>query len=83
MRKLLVEDDALIGGGLQQGLQGEGFAVGWVQDGFDAGLTKWRKNDLNRGEAFFTLAVRKCIASRRRITKSIKQIFANAIISSH
>ncbi|CAM2161736.1 Response regulator protein PmrA [Paraburkholderia sacchari] len=38
MRILLVEDDALIGSGLQQGLQGEGFAVDWTQDGNAASL---------------------------------------------
>ena len=38
MRILLVEDDELIGSGLQQGLQGEGFAVDWVQDGNAASL---------------------------------------------
>ncbi|WP_042272747.1 response regulator [Paraburkholderia heleia] len=38
MRILLVEDDTLIGGGLQQGLQREGFAVDWTQDGDAAAL---------------------------------------------
>lgn len=38
MRILLVEDDTLIGGGLQQGLQREGFAVDWAQDGDAAAL---------------------------------------------
>ena len=38
MRILLVEDDELIGSGLQQGLQGEGFAVDWTQDGNAAAL---------------------------------------------
>ena len=33
MRLLLVEDDALIGSGLQQGLRREGYTVDWVQDG--------------------------------------------------
>ncbi|MDE2428217.1 MAG: response regulator, partial [Burkholderiales bacterium] len=33
MRLLLVEDDPLIGNGLQQGLRQEGFTVDWVQDG--------------------------------------------------
>ncbi|MDB5774081.1 MAG: basR [Herbaspirillum sp.] len=33
MRILLVEDDPLIGDGLQNGLRQEGFAVDWVQDG--------------------------------------------------
>jgi len=38
MRILLVEDDALIGSGLQQGLQREGFAVDWARDGDAASL---------------------------------------------
>lgn len=38
MRLLLVEDDPLIGNGLQQGLQQEGFAVDWVQDGAAAAV---------------------------------------------
>lgn len=38
MRLLLVEDDSLIGNGLQQGLRQEGFAVDWVQDGNEAVL---------------------------------------------
>jgi DNA-binding response OmpR family regulator len=38
MRILLVEDDALIGSGLEQGLQREGFAVDWAQDGDAASL---------------------------------------------
>ena len=33
MRVLLVEDDPLIGSGLEQGLKQEGFAVDWVKDG--------------------------------------------------
>jgi len=33
MRLLLVEDDAMIGSGLQQGLRREGYTVDWVQDG--------------------------------------------------
>jgi DNA-binding response OmpR family regulator len=33
MRLLLVEDDPMIGAGLQQGLRGEGYIVDWVQDG--------------------------------------------------
>src|SRR2546427_2328191 len=37
MRLLLVEDDALIGSGLQQGLRREGYTVDWVQDGKAAG----------------------------------------------
>ncbi len=38
MRILLVEDDTLIGSALQQGLQREGFAVDWAQDGDAAAL---------------------------------------------
>lgn len=38
MRILLVEDDELIGSGLQHGLQGEGFAVDWARDGNAAAL---------------------------------------------
>ena len=38
MRVLLVEDDPLIGNGLQIGLRQEGFAVDWVQDGHAASL---------------------------------------------
>ncbi|WP_027820851.1 response regulator [Paraburkholderia bannensis] len=38
MRILLVEDDTLIGSGLQQGLQREGFAVDWAQAGDAAAL---------------------------------------------
>lgn len=38
MRILLAEDDVLIGSGLQQGLQSEGFAVDWAQDGDAASL---------------------------------------------
>ncbi|WP_027820775.1 response regulator [Paraburkholderia bannensis] len=38
MRILLVEDDTLIGSGLQRGLQREGFAVDWAQDGDAASL---------------------------------------------
>ncbi|MHB1591305.1 MAG: response regulator [Sulfuricella sp.] len=33
MRLLLVEDDPMIGSGLQQGLRQEGYTVDWVQDG--------------------------------------------------
>jgi DNA-binding response OmpR family regulator len=33
MRLLLVEDDPMIGAGLQQGLRREGYTVDWVQDG--------------------------------------------------
>ncbi|TAM45196.1 MAG: response regulator [Burkholderiaceae bacterium] len=38
MRILLVEDDMLIGSGLQQGLRRNGFAVDWTQDGDSASL---------------------------------------------
>ena len=38
MRILPVEDDTLIGSGLQQGLQREGFAVDWAQTGDTAAL---------------------------------------------
>ena len=38
MRILLVEDDPLIGNGLQYGLRQEGFAVDWAQDGNAAAL---------------------------------------------
>ncbi|MFT4063859.1 response regulator [Paraburkholderia sp.] len=38
MRILLVEDDTLIGSGLQQGLQHEGFAVDWAREGNAAAL---------------------------------------------
>ncbi len=38
MRILLIEDDPLIGNGLQHGLRQEGFAVDWVQDGNAAAL---------------------------------------------
>ncbi|MFP3710702.1 response regulator, partial [Paraburkholderia sp. SIMBA_009] len=38
MRVLLVEDDPLIGSGLEQGLKQEGFAVDWVKDGHAAEL---------------------------------------------
>lgn len=38
MRVLLVEDDPLIGSGLEQGLKQEGFAVDWVKDGDAATL---------------------------------------------
>ncbi|RDK03427.1 response regulator [Paraburkholderia lacunae] len=38
MRVLLVEDDPLIGNGLQHGLRQEGFAVDWVQDGHAVAL---------------------------------------------
>jgi two-component system response regulator QseB len=33
MRLLLVEDDAMIGSGVRQGLRHEGYVVDWVQDG--------------------------------------------------
>jgi DNA-binding response OmpR family regulator len=36
MRLLLVEDDAMIGAGLQQGLQREGYAVDWMNSGQSA-----------------------------------------------
>ena len=32
MRLLLIEDDPILGNGLQAGLQGEGYAVDWVRD---------------------------------------------------
>lgn len=38
MRVLLVEDDPLIGSGLEEGLRQEGFAVDWVRDGDAATL---------------------------------------------
>ncbi|MBI0330482.1 response regulator [Burkholderia plantarii] len=38
MRVLLVEDDPLIGSGLDEGLRHEGFAVDWVRDGDAATL---------------------------------------------
>ena len=38
MRLLLVEDDPLIGAGVQQGLQQEGFSVDWARDGVAADL---------------------------------------------
>ena len=38
MRLLLVEDDAMIGESVQTGLQQDGFAVDWVQDGRAAEL---------------------------------------------
>lgn len=41
MRLLLVEDDALIGSGLQQGLRREGYTVDWVRDG-QAAATAWQ-----------------------------------------
>lgn len=39
MRILLVEDDLLLGDGLQVGLSQSGFTVDWVQDGSDAAAT--------------------------------------------
>jgi len=41
MRVLVVEDDPLIGSGLEQGLKQEGFAVDWVNDG-DAAMLALR-----------------------------------------
>ncbi len=38
MRLLLVEDDAMIGRGVQQGLRQDGYAVDWVRDGASAEL---------------------------------------------
>lgn len=38
MRLLLVEDDAMIGRSLQQGLQQDGYAVDWERDGHSARL---------------------------------------------
>src|SRR5665811_2403189 len=38
MRLLLVEDDPMIGEGVQKGLHQDGFAVDWVQDGRAAEL---------------------------------------------
>ena len=38
MRLLLVEDDAMIGTGIQQGLRQDGFTVDWVRDGVAAEL---------------------------------------------
>jgi two-component system response regulator QseB len=39
MRLLLVEDDAMIGRSLQQGLTQDGYAVDWVRDGHSARLS--------------------------------------------
>lgn len=39
MRLLLVEDDAMIGRSLQQGLRQDGYAVDWVRDGHAARLS--------------------------------------------
>eukprot|EP01041_Mallomonas_annulata_P040919 gene40919-64894_t len=38
MRLLLVEDDALLGDGIQAGLRLAGYAVDWVRDGAAAAL---------------------------------------------
>lgn len=38
MRVLLVEDDAMIGASVRQGLRQDGFAIDWVQDGAAAEL---------------------------------------------
>ncbi|HEX7646943.1 MAG TPA: response regulator transcription factor [Noviherbaspirillum sp.] len=38
MRLLLIEDDAMIGDDLHEGLRGEGYAVDWVRDGRSAEL---------------------------------------------
>lgn len=38
MRLLLVEDDPMVGKGLQQGLKKNGYTVDWVQDGIAASL---------------------------------------------
>lgn len=38
MRVLLVEDDALLGDGVEAGLKQAGYAVDWVHDGIAAGL---------------------------------------------
>lgn len=38
MRLLLVEDDPMIGAGVQQGLRQEGYAVDWARDGREAEL---------------------------------------------
>lgn len=38
MRVLLVEDDELVGEGLQMGLSSEGYAIDWVRDGESAKL---------------------------------------------
>ncbi|HVB48165.1 MAG TPA: DNA-binding response regulator, partial [Burkholderiales bacterium] len=38
MRLLLVEDDRMIGEGIQKGLRQDGFSVDWVQDGRSAEL---------------------------------------------
>jgi two-component system response regulator QseB len=38
MRILLVEDDAMIGAAVREGLQDDGYAVDWLQDGAAAEL---------------------------------------------
>ena len=38
MRLLLIEDDPMIGAGMQQALRGEGYTVDWVRDGVAAEL---------------------------------------------
>jgi two-component system response regulator QseB len=38
MRLLLVEDDPMIGAGVQRGLKQDGYTVDWVRDGDSAGL---------------------------------------------
>ncbi|ATE59747.1 response regulator [Thauera sinica] len=38
MRLLLIEDDPMIGAGVQQALRGEGYSVDWVRDGVAAEL---------------------------------------------
>ncbi|KAI5914243.1 response regulator [Thauera sp. 2A1] len=38
MRLLLIEDDPMIGAGVQQALRGEGYTVDWVRDGVAAEL---------------------------------------------
>ncbi|MBN8440408.1 MAG: response regulator [Thauera sp.] len=38
MRLLLIEDDPMIGAGVQRALRGEGYAVDWVRDGLAAEL---------------------------------------------
>lgn len=38
MRVLVVEDNALLGDGIQAGLKQQGFSADWVQDGIAAGL---------------------------------------------
>ena len=38
MRLLVVEDDRMIGAGIQKGLQQDGFTVEWIEDGVAAKL---------------------------------------------